>query len=143
MTLSLGAEGILYLQPHEWEANMSYRFLHSERPFIGDQEHPELYARGGRIEVHSVDISATYAITKRFSGTLTLPFVFSTRSIVQDDNQRHEGSSAGLGDIRLVGNAWVFDPDTHPLGNLSLSLGVKAPTGDDRATDKFYTTNGT
>src|SRR6059036_3164687 len=99
MTLSLGAEGISYLEPHEWEVNLSYRFLHSERPFIGDdQEHNELYAHAGRIEIHSLDLSATYAITKRFSGNLTLPFVFSTRSNIQDDNQRHEGSSAGLGD---------------------------------------------
>jgi len=125
IALSLGAEGISYLEPHEWEVNLSYRFLHSERPFIGDQEHNELHARAGRIEIHSLDLSATYAITKRFSATLTLPFVFSTRSNIQDDNQRHEGSSAGLGDIRLVGNAWVFDPETHPGRNVSFSLGIK------------------
>ena len=123
--LTLDAEGILYLEPNEWVVTVSYRFLHSERPFIGEQEPPELHARAGRIEIHSTDLGATYAITKRFSGTLTLPFVFSTRSIFQDDNQRREGSSAGLGDIRLVGNAWVFDPETHPRGNVSFSLGIK------------------
>ena len=31
--------------------------------------------------------------------------------------------------MRVVGRTWMFDPDAHQRGNLSLGLGVKAPTG--------------
>ena len=53
-------------------------------------------------------------------------------SNIQGDGQRHSGSSGGLGDLRLVGSAWVFKPVDHPNGNVNLGIGVKFPTGEYR-----------
>jgi len=142
VSLSLGAEGISYLQPGQCEAGVSYRFLHAENVFAGTEQQPQLHAVGGRNTVNSFDLSATYALDFRFSLSLTLPFEHDDFSLINDDGRRHSGSSGGLGDLRLVGNAWLLNPPEHPNGNLNLGLGVKFPTGDDRATENFYTANG-
>src|ERR1700676_855376 len=53
MSLSLGAQGIQYLNPGQWEGDISYRYLHSENVFSGTQEQPQLHNKGGRNSVHS------------------------------------------------------------------------------------------
>src|SRR5437879_1445824 len=128
MALSLSAEGITYVKPHEWDVSLSYRFLHSESIFVGDTERPDLQnPNGPRLDVHSIDVVITYALSPRFSATVVLPFVYSELSSVRDhlDGMRHENSAGGLGDLRLVGNGWLFDPQTSPNGNISFGVGVK------------------
>jgi len=142
ISLHLGAEGVSYLDAGQWEGGISYRYLDSEDVFRGAEEQPQLHELGGRITAHSIDLSATYQIDSRFSLSLVLPFVHSDFSIIHGDGKRHSGSSGGVGDLRLLANAWVFSPSEHPNGNINLGLGLKFPTGDDRATDDYYTTSG-
>jgi|ERR1044071_3078506 hypothetical protein len=144
LALSLGAEGISYLEPNHWDISLSYRYLHSENIFIGYSEQPQ-YKVGGSNNVttiHSFDVGLTYALTRRFSASLFLPFTESEGTNMHADRKRHTMHAGGLGDIRLLGNAWISDPARNPKGNVLLSLGVKAPTGDYRATDYFYTRTG-
>jgi len=96
VSLSLGAEGISYLQPGQCEAGVSYRFLHAENVFAGTEQQPQLHAVGGRNTVNSFDLSATYALDFRFSLSLTLPFEHDDFSLINDDGRRHSGSSGGL-----------------------------------------------
>ncbi|HZR19864.1 MAG TPA: hypothetical protein VFE51_21445 [Verrucomicrobiae bacterium] len=142
ISLNLDAQGISYLNPGQWEADVSYRYLHSERVFSGSDEQPQLHGVGGRNTIHSFDVTGTYEISSLFSASLTIPFLHDEFSLPNDDGQRHSGSSGGLGDARLIGNAWLFKPADHPHGNVNLGLGVKFPTGDDRATSDYYTTAG-
>jgi hypothetical protein len=93
--------------------------------------------------VHSFDLQATYAFSSRYSVGLTLPFIHAERSSVLDhDGTRHTTSAGGLSDLRLMAHAWLFDPKKSPDGNVSLGIGVKAPTGDSKATDVFYKPTG-
>ena len=144
MALSLGAEGISYLPAGHWEAAVSYRYLHSDNIFIGDQEQPQIKAAGQNaiVDIHSFDVGLTYALTRRFSVSLNLPFTDAKASLIHADNLRHSIHAGGLGDLRLVGNAWLWEPAKEPKGNVLLGIGGKAPTGDYRATDLFYRTNG-
>src|SRR5581483_8591322 len=48
ISLNLDAQGISYLNPGQWEADVSYRYLHSERVFSGSDEQPQLHGVGGR-----------------------------------------------------------------------------------------------
>ena len=137
MALSLGAQGNDYLQPHEWLAGVSYRFLHSFRDFHFSEEIPVpsppwLYAN---THVHSWDVTIGYAVTRRMSLTLELPFQYATRDTYNVDGILQTYRSSGLGDVRLIGSYWLFDPNQHSNGNISLALGVKAPTGDSKVTD--------
>lgn len=145
MALSLSSEGIRSLDAHEWEATVSYRFLHSERIFIGDREQPQLQnPNGPRVDLHSVDVAVSYAVTRRWSMSLTLPYLNAHLSAVRDhaDGHRHTTTASGIGDLRLVQNLWLLDPSTHSHGNVSLGLGVKAPSGDSSASDNYYTVGG-
>jgi len=143
MALSLGAEGISYLEGQQWDASVSYRYLHSDRLFSGSHDQPAL--RNSSVsDIHSFDVTTTYAFTKRFSVSLTLPFLHAqhTSAWEHDGVHFHTMTAAGMGDIRLVGNAWLFDPAKHLEGNIALSVGVKAPTGDDNAKDISYQATG-
>lgn len=145
MALSLGAEGIEYLEPHQFQAFVSYRFLEADRGYIGTHEDPT-YKRtiGAQIEVHSFDLNFTYALTRRFSVSLTAPFSSGAVSSFagHSDGRHHTTRAGGLGDIRAVVNAWLFEPDESDKGNLAFSLGVKAPTGEDEAIDTFTRVGG-
>jgi hypothetical protein len=48
----------------------------------------------------------------------------------------------GVGDVKVTGNFWLFDPDKHRNQNVSLGLGVKTPTGDSAASDYSYRAGG-
>src|SRR5262249_2003010 len=65
-----------------------------------------------------------------------------TSAYEHDGVHRHTMRAGGLGDLRLVGNAWLFDPAKSPNGNIGLSAGFKAPTGNYRAHDYSYQASG-
>ncbi len=144
MALSLGAEGVTYLEAGQWEASVNYRYLQTGEGYIGDRvwnQYPNVI--GAHIWVNSIDLQATYAFSTRFSATLTMPFVHGeVSSTVEHNGVRHSTSAGGLGDMRLIANAWLLDPPKHPDGNISFGIGVKAPTGDEKATDTFYKSTG-
>ncbi len=144
MALSLGAEGVSHLEAGEWEASVNYRYLQSADGYVGDQVSPQ-YPKtiGAHIWIHSVDLQATYAFSSRLSATMTMPFVHGeVSSLIEHNGVRHSTSAGGLGDMRLIANAWMLDPAKHSDGNLSFGLGVKAPTGDEKATATFYKATG-
>jgi hypothetical protein len=138
----LGAQGNSYLERGEWQVSVAHRWLHSDRHFVGEREQPQRKERGDEVinDVHTIDMTAMYAITPRVSLSFTLPFVFADRSSLyeHDRRRRFHTSANGLGDVRLVGTVWLLDPPKHPDGNIALGLGVKAPTGDYEAMDTFY-----
>ena len=144
--LSLGAQGNSYLEPGEWQASLAYRWLHSDRHFVGGEEQPRRQADGSEVvnDIHTFDLSLARAFTPHLSLSLTLPFVHADRSSLyeHDRTNRHHMQAGGLADVRLVGTAWLLDPPTHPNGNFALGAGIKAPTGDYEATDYKFRPSG-
>ncbi|MBI4326398.1 MAG: hypothetical protein HY674_14205 [Chloroflexi bacterium] len=153
---SLGAAA--YQEAGTWTAAVSHRWQYSDRHFIGEDEqrHRELEGSEVKNNIHLVDLSLGYAITKRFAATLSVPFQFATRSTaVRDANaprnqfgnrpviDRFSTSASGLSDVKLLGTAWVLDSDRHPKENVSVGLGVLFPTGEKDAKDifKVFATN--
>lgn len=143
---STSANGAEYLAPDEWMATVAYRYFHSFRDFRGSKAIPfpspkEIYADN---HVHTFDVSVMYAVTKRLSLTLGVPIPWGSRTSYyeHDGVSRHTMRTGGVGDLRLMGSFWLLDPDTHPDQNISVGLGVKAPTGEHRAKDYSYRANG-
>jgi len=137
---ALSGEGV-GLQESAWQVGVGYRFFKSDRHFSGDRENLTRFPNNTEVINYSnfIDVGVTYQITPRYSASLTLPFVQSTRSApYEHSGVRRETSSGGLADIRATFGAWLWDPASNPKGNIQLSLGVKAPTGDYRAKDTFY-----
>lgn len=142
----MGAQGNSYLEAGDWQVSLAHRWFHSDRHFIGDREQPQRQANGSEVinDVHTFDLTATYAINSRFSLALTLPFVHADRSSLyeHDRTNRHHMTAGGLSDVRLVGTAWLLAPEKHPDGNFALGAGIKAPTGDYEATDYKFRSTG-
>ncbi|MHB9005633.1 MAG: transporter family protein [Limisphaerales bacterium] len=144
----------LHTHAGAWQVGVGYRWLHSFRHFAGDEETRNAQGQtreeaGTEVinDSHFIDASVSYQITPRFSASLVLPFVYSDRSSLYEhqgtaSGERYSTQAGGLADLRLSAYAWVWDPSKMPKGNLQLGLGLKAPTGDYRATDTFHTTRG-
>src|SRR5262245_43669459 len=133
MSLSLSGEGIEYLDRGHIQTTVSYRYLYADSGYIGTHEYEDWYARtvGARLTLHSFDFNLTYGLSRRFSLSLITPFIFGEASTKFDNNgERHANYSTGFGDLRLTANGWIWDPAHAHDGNISLSLGVKAPTGN-------------
>jgi hypothetical protein len=139
----LGTNNELPLKKHQWQVDVSYRNLYAQDFYVGTTQRESAAPSGEPIyiNVNSVDLSVDYGVTDRLSLTLTFPFAYSTESHFYPDMQRHEVTSRGLGDISLVGNIWLWNPASHPSGNLSVGLGMKPPTGDNAFPGNFYLPN--
>ena len=46
--------------------------------------------------------------------------------------------SFGIGDARVAGYRWMFDPAKSHKGNVQLGLGIKLPTGNFNYSDYFF-----
>ncbi len=143
-----GASADPYLQQGEWLFGTAARGLRSHDHYNGTVEQTQ------RQDLHtyvvntqdSLDLSGTYALTRRFSLALALPLVRASWSIplpVTSTGQRNEQNAQGIGDVTVTGRYWMFNPEAHRRGNLSLGLGVKAPTGRDDVTDTYPDRTGT
>lgn len=145
MSLGLGPRGIRYFEKGEWQAAVSYRYLYADEGYIGKEPFPAYpTVTGNEITIHSFDLQATYNFTPRFSATFTLPIIDAKNSNFgqHDRVNRHTVHVTGIGDVRLVGTAWLLDPAKHPEGNISIGIGFKAPTGDEAKTGTYYKPTG-
>lgn len=136
-------DGSGFLEAKQWQLNIAHRWFESDRHFIGDDEQPQRQAQGTQVinNSHFLDVTATYAWSKRFNVYLTLPFSKHDRSSKYEHsgnaNPRYHTQASGLGDIRVGANYWVFNPDTTHRGNLSVGFSLKAATGEYTAKDTF------
>ena len=163
---SLGAAS--YQAAGTWTAAVSHRWQYSDKHYVGDVEQVYREKEGSQVinDINVVDLSVGYAVTKRIGLTLGVPFQFATRSQTIRDGQtdpvtkklinpsafpapdgrvngavidRFTTQADGLGDIKLLGTYWLFDPEKHKDQNISLGLGVLFPTGEKDAKDTFRT----
>jgi hypothetical protein len=138
-----------YLEGGDWQLGLNYRWLHSDRHFRGSHEEKHRQEEGTEVinDSHFFDVGIFYGISSRFSAALTIPFVHSDRSSLYEhkgnaSGERYHTQAGGLGDVRLTGYAWLWDPAKMPKGNISLGVGPKFPTGDFYATDIFIRQTG-
>lgn len=141
-TPSLGGEGIVFLRPHQWQVELAARRVATNKFFVGAKESPGPFGQPLNLRLNSADVSVSYAMTERASFGVTVPFFYGTAENANADNMRHQVSNSGIGDISAMASLWLGTPSRHPNGNMSLGLGVKAPTGSYHATGAFYGPNG-
>ncbi len=140
----LGAQQSPYLDPGEWQIFASYRHLRSDRHFKGTEEQVEREHLGTFVvnKQQILDLAPTYAVNRQFNLTLSVPIlVYGSWSIplptAPTPGPRQVQSASGLGDVSLTARYWLLDCDKHTKHNISLGLGVKAPTGNYDAQDRF------
>ena len=125
-----------------WELNLNNRYFKSYKHFVGTEEQKQRIEEGSNVINHSyeLDITATRTINSRWSLAMTLPIMsFKRTSLYEHDGKtRHATNSFGIGDARVSGYRWMFDPKKSHKGNVQLGLGIKLPTGNYNYMDYFY-----
>jgi hypothetical protein len=132
------------LAAKRWQMTFAFRWFESHRHFAGSVEHTHRDRDGTEVinDSYFYDATATYAWSERVNLSFTVPFVYHDRSSLYEhlgnsSGRRFSTQASGLGDLRASASYWLFNPsDTH-RGNLSLGLGLKAPTGDYKVQDTF------
>jgi len=142
-----GASADPYLQRGEWLFGTAVRGLRSHDHYRGTVEQTQRQDNHTYVvnTQDSLDLSGTYAVTRRFGLALAVPIVRASWSIplpVTSTGQRNEQNAQGIGDVTVTGRYWMFNPEVHLRGNLSLGLGLKAPTGKDDVTDTYSDRTG-
>jgi hypothetical protein len=87
-------------------------------------------------KINLEDINLTYQATSRISLTLTVPLLFASR---RSNNSYYTTHAAGLGDSAIVAQGWLWNPRHARRGNISIGLGVQAPTGKDNVQNNVLT----
>ena len=135
-----------------WNVGLSYRWLHSHRHFVGDEEQVHRAQQGTEVinKSHFVDTNVTWQWTPRTNLSLTVPFVTSDRTSFYEHSggspatgaRRYGSQATGLSDLRVGVQHWLFEPSAEGRGNVQVGLSLKLPTGDYRAEDTFVTVRG-
>ena len=142
--VSLGGEGQAYQPAREWQLTLAFRRLVSNEWFVGTEESSSL-APGGKppvFVIHTAVAEVAYAINDRYRLRLSVPVSTGSLSRVWPDQSYREQTATGIGDVSLLGEAWILSPRTHERGNVAVGLGVKAPTGSHTVESQFYTATG-
>jgi hypothetical protein len=143
---SLGAQGGTSLNEGQWQLGLVYRYLHAHQFYVGHDYRPDRAPGPGmpvRISVNTVELNLTYGANSRLTLNLGIPVASGMETRAQGDKQLHTKTAAGLGDVSLIGTAWLLDPQDHALGNVAVGLGIKAPTGKSARQGSFNLASGT
>lgn len=140
-----GGPGSL-LTAKSWQLSLSYRQFRSFRHFSGTKENKERLEIGNEVinKSKSLDLGLSYALNSRLLVSAILPLQHNDRSswYEHDRANRYHSQSQGIGDLRLTASYWLLDPQSHPTQNISLGIGLKAPTGNNNAQDEFHIKQG-
>lgn len=142
--VSLGGEGEAYQPAGQWRVTLAYRKLLSNQWFIGTERADDL-APGGvapRFSIHTVIADVSYSFNDRFRARVSVPYSTGSFERKWPDSLFHEQTASGIGDVTVLGEAWILEPLTHRRGNIGVGLGIKAPTGSHTRPSQFYTTSG-
>lgn len=140
----------------KWQFTTGVRYFKSFRHFSGTEENKDRLKQGTEVINHqtAVDLSLTRILNDRWSIMVDVPILANARSSLYEHGlvngtyikkERRSTHSFGIGDVRLAGYYWLFDPKKSFRGNIQLGLGIKLPTGADDYQDYWYNVgpNGT
>jgi len=135
------------LKEGEWLFNSNSRYYKSFRHFVGKQEQ---YQRIDQLhnnvinKVVTQDFTITRVFNARWSLAADLPFADNSRSqLNQTPGTRFSTHTFGLGDVRVTGYYWLFNPEKNHNFNIQAGLGVKLATGSYNSQDYFLQKDGT
>jgi hypothetical protein len=132
-----------------WQTSFGYRWFRSHRHFVGSVEQSAENVENGSAErdraatevinhTHIPTLGLMYGVTDRLSVSADLPYFQALRrSPWAGSRPTYTTSAHGISDLNLMARYWVGSPSKNFTQNVSFGLGLKVPTGDDRAEDDF------
>ncbi|HUP04202.1 MAG TPA: hypothetical protein VMU19_09440 [Bryobacteraceae bacterium] len=127
-----------YLEQGDWEVAIGYRHQFSYKHFVGDVEQTYRVQQGTEVmnKINLEDLNVTYQATPRVSVTLSAPVLLASR---RGNSSYYTSTTSGIGDTSVVAQTWLWNPKTTKRGNISVGLGVQAPTGKDNESNNVLT----
>jgi len=140
----LGGQGEAYQRGGEWQLTLGYRRLVSNQFFVGTKENSAAGPGGEApvFKIHTFVADAAYAFRDRYRVRLSVPVSIGSETRLWADGVKHTQTATGIGDVSVMGEAWLLEPRTHQSANVSFGLGVKAPTGSHTVASQLYTATG-
>lgn len=143
----IGSASSTYLHPGEWQLDVSYRDSTADRHYSLDVYQEQRQTLGTYVvnTQKQTLFNVSHAVTQRFSFSVAVPIVVATWGIprpLTPPGPRATEHGQGLGDISAMGRFWLFNPQNHSGRNVSVGLGVKAPTGDSNQYDVYNDNSG-
>ena len=147
-----GLQASYNLGKGKWQMAFGYRHFRSFRHFVGSvEQNAENTARGLAERdrsatnvinhVHQPSVGVSYGVTNRLSVSADLPYFHALRrSPVSGNRPTFATKASGISDATVTGRYWLIDPGKSSDRNVSFGLGLKLPTGNDRAEDDFLVT---
>jgi hypothetical protein len=136
----IGAQGSPYLEPDHWQWDFGYRYMLSQRHFVGTEYQSSRQETQVKNLVHLFNFGMTYGWSAQTTVSLNLPYFISERSQAQRDSTgaplyRNTVSARGIGDFTIIARRWLLDVEKNTDQNIALGIGLKVPTGDDNVQD--------
>jgi hypothetical protein len=115
---------------HRLTLNIGYRVFSSNKYFIGTNQ----IDRSSAVENHQNiwDVGVNYQATPRWSVIADVPIFDGSRDQIYPPKGIFR--VAGIGDITVGAQTWVFRPPTESNGNVAFNFSLKLPTGLNDAT---------
>lgn len=127
---------------------MTTRALDSSDHYVRTVEQVQRHTLGTYVinKQRAVELNYTRTFTERLSMSVGVPYINSSWAIPSPTSPapgpRAPELGRGLGDITVNGQFWVLPTDRYRKGNLSVGLGVKAPTGNSNYQSVFVDRTG-
>jgi hypothetical protein len=138
-------QGDVYLPRGTWQVGLAFRRLTSHNLIQGHDDNSVTAPHGdpSAVESQTLVLSVEYAVSDRLSLTLNAPFLYGSHTTWYADSLRHTNTAAGLGETTLLAIYWLRRAQAvSPGGNVSVGLGVKAPTGKNDVQGTWWNKNG-
>lgn len=117
----------------KFQVSLGYRESYADRLFKNARvDRPLTRALSPKQWLNSLDVTATYNMSRRFSLTGSLPIVLNNISflIPPTTGGRQGLEGAGIGDLSFLARGMLLDPEKHPRSNVAIGMGIKIPTGN-------------
>lgn len=132
-------------QDKPWEVTYAWRYGQANRHFVGTDEQEHRRAEGSEVinDVHLLDLAVSYNFDTRNSLSVSIPYLMAEREGPIRDDQRQligrqvRSNTRGIGDLSVTYHRLLWDPKERPGSNISLSIGLKLPTGENSAHDSL------
>jgi len=137
------------LRKGKWQAEFGYRWFRSHRHFVGSVEQNAENVANGTAErdrsgtevvnhVHIPVLGMSYGLSDRLSLSADLPYFTALRRSPWSGNRpTYATHASGISDLILMSRYWIGNPAHRSQQNLAFGLGLKLPTGNDKAEDDF------
>jgi len=142
------ADESAYMQPYHWKFDLSLRVLDAARHYNGTVEQVIRQTNHNNVvnRQRLLDLGGSYAASKQLSLSVSVPVLLYGRWSIPlpltPAGPRYSQIAKGVGDISLSAKYWLLPVSHNPKQNISIGVGVEAPTGNPHETSPFPNLQG-